>query len=48
MDYMTLKEAGEKWGVTPMDKLLLCRRPYSRCHENSDNLVDTQRGQKAG
>ena len=24
MDYMTLKEAAEKWGVTPrMDKLLL-------------------------
>ena len=32
MDYMTLKEASEKWGgFCPADKLLLCGQPHSGC-----------------
>ena len=42
MDYMTLKEAAEKWGVTPRQgKLLLCRRAYPRRCENGRCLADS-------
>lgn len=48
MDYMTLKEASEKWGVTPsMDKLLLCCIPYSRSHKNGDSMVNLEERRKA-
>ena len=48
MDYMTLKEASEKWGVTPSTgKLLLRRWPYSRCCEDSYYLADPERCGKA-
>ena len=30
MDYMTLKEAAEKWGVTPRRVNYYCRRAYPR------------------
>ena len=43
MDYMTLKEAVEKWGVTPRRILLLRRCPYSRRCEDGYNLVDPER-----
>ena len=44
MDYMTLKEAAEKWGRDPStDKLLLRRWPYSRRCEDGYNLVDPER-----
>ena len=47
MDYMTLKEASEKWGVTPSTgKLLLRRWPYSRRCENGYNLADSQNSRK--
>ena len=35
MDYMTLKEASEKWGVTPADQLFVCRWAYPRRCEDS-------------
>lgn len=48
MDYMTLKEASEKWGVSnSADKLLLRRWPYSRCCEGGYNLADSERRGKA-
>lgn len=43
MDYMTLKEASEKWGVfVPSSQLLLRRGPYSQRCENGRCLVDPQ------
>ena len=47
MDYMTLKEASEKWGLnTSVDKLLLLCRTYSRCCKDGNGLADTQSAQK--
>ena len=40
MDYMTLKEASEKWGVS--GKLLLCWWTYPRCCENGRCLAAPQ------
>ena len=40
MDYMTLKEAAEKWGMTSH---MVCRRAYSRRCEDGYNLVDPER-----
>lgn len=43
MDYITVKEASEKWGVTPSTcKLLLRRWPYSRCCEDGWCVADPQ------
>ena len=43
MDYMTLKEASEKWGVTPApDKLSMCFWPYSRSCEDGYDLAHTK------
>ncbi len=40
MDYMTLKEAAEKWDVTPrQSKLFVCRWAYPRCCKNGDDLA---------
>lgn len=48
MEYMTLKEAAEKWGITPpTSKLLLCRWPYSRRCEDGYNLANPERCGKA-
>ena len=44
MDYMTLKEAAEKWGVTPRRINYYCAGgPYSRRCEDGYNLVDPER-----
>ena len=43
MEYMTLKEAGEKWGVSARHSW-----PYSRRCENGNTMVNSQRCQKAG
>jgi hypothetical protein len=40
MDYMTLKEASEKWAVTP---LLLHCWPHSGSYKDCDNLVNSER-----
>ena len=43
MDYMTLKEAGEKWGCNPsLDKLLLFCWTDSWCCKDGNGLVDTK------
>ena len=48
MDYMTLKEASEKWGVTAsVDKLLLRCGTHPRRYESGDNLADSQNFEKA-
>ena len=48
MDYMTLKEAAEKWGVTPRrSKLLLCCRAYSWCCKDGNYLANSKRCGKA-
>ena len=52
MDYMTLKEASEKWGVemgrfVPSSQLLLRRWAYSRRCENGRCLADPKRGSQA-
>ena len=44
MDYMTLKEASEKWGVSSRQvKPLLRRWAYSRRGKVQPGLADTQR-----
>ena len=49
MEYMTLKEASEKWGVmASTGKLLLRRWPYSRRCKDGNNLADPERRRKAG
>ena len=49
MEYMTLKEASEKWGVMPRRVNLLLRRwPYSRRCKDGNNLADPERRRKAG
>lgn len=48
MDYMTLKEASEKWGRDPsVDKLLLRCGTHPRRYESGDNLADSQNFEKA-
>lgn len=48
MDYMTLKEASEKWGrFVPSDKLLLHRWTHPRCCQNGRCLADPQGGREA-
>ena len=48
MDYMTLKEASEKWGVTPRRVNYYCAAcRISRRNKNGDNLADTQGRRKA-
>ena len=42
MDYMTLKEASEKWGVTPADQLFVCRWAYPRRCKDGYHLADSQ------
>ena len=43
MDYMTLKEASEKWGVSSRQVNYYCvEGPYSRRCENGRCLVDPQ------
>lgn len=43
MDYMTLKEASEKWGVTPrwINYYCFCRTYSWRC-KDGNGLADTQ------
>ncbi len=48
MDYMTLKDAAEQWGVTPRQgKLLLCGWAYPRRCENGRCLADPQNCREA-
>ena len=48
MDYMTLKEAAEKWGVTPrQSKLLLRCWAYPRRCEDGWCLADPKERRKA-
>ena len=43
MDYMTLKEASQKWNVTPRQINYLCAAGrIPRRYESSYNLVDSQ------
>ena len=44
MDYMTLKEASEKWGVTPRQINYLCTR---RCKDGY-HLADSQGCRETG
>ena len=49
MDYMTLKEASKKWGISSRQINLLLRRwANSRCCENGYHLADTKECGKAG
>ena len=49
MDYMTLKEASEKWGVTPKaDQLFMRRRAYPRRCEDGYHLADSQGCRETG
>ena len=47
MDYMTLKEAAEKWGVTPRRVNYYCARAYSRRCEDGWCLADPKERRKA-
>ena len=40
MDYMTLKEAAEKWGVTPRRVIIIVPEAYPRCCEDGWCLAD--------
>ena len=40
MDYMTLKEAAEKWGVTPRRVNYYCAGAYPRRCDNGRCLAD--------
>ena len=46
MDYMTLKEAAEKWGVTPR-RVNLRRRAHPRRCEDGWCLADPKEHRKA-
>ena len=47
MDYMTLKEASEKWGVSSRQiNLLLHRWTHPRCCQNGWCLADPQGGRQ--
>ena len=46
MDYMTVKEASEKWGVTPRRVNYYCAGSHSRRCEDGYNLVDPERHRK--
>ena len=43
MDYMTIKEASEKWGVSARQIKYYCELPYSRRCENGNTMVNSQR-----
>ncbi len=48
MDYMTLKDAAEKWDVTPRRVKYYCAEgAYPRRCENGWYLADPQNGRKA-
>ena len=48
MEYMTLKEASNIWGISPSnDKLLLFCGAYSRRRKNGNHLADSQKCEKA-
>ena len=48
MDYMTLKEAAEKWGVTPRRVNYYCAAwAYPRCCKNGWCLADPKERRKA-
>ena len=47
MDYMTLREASEKWGVTPKaDQLSVCQWAYPRRCEDGWCLADPKTAEK--
>lgn len=49
MDYMTLKEASEKWGIsTRMINYYCTEGRIPRCCKNGYCLANTKRGRKAG
>ena len=48
MDYMTLKEAGQKWNVTPRQvNLFVFRRAYPRRCKDGWCLADPKERRKA-
>ena len=47
MDYMTLKEASEKWGVSSRQVNYYCVWAYSWRCENGYNLAYTEKHRKA-
>ena len=44
MEYMTLKEASEKWGVfSSKNQLLLFCRPHYRCGKERHSMADSHK-----